>query len=90
MKYLADPVWCWSCEHVHIPTIPAITFRCADCGFGAWDEQTAEDHATVLPDHCVYPSHHQTVLVDWERVRALREAPQGEVTENAEVSHAGS
>lgn len=59
---LLDQVWCLTCQHSHIATIPATTFRCAsDCGFGSWAVSVAEAHATNLPDHLVYPHHHQTV-----------------------------
>lgn len=60
-RRLADDVWCLTCNHKHIPNIPVVTWVCADCGFGSWDDEVAEGHATVLPDHVVHPLHHQTV-----------------------------
>lgn len=62
--HIADDVWCLTCEHVHIPSIPAVTHVCADCGFGQWDLGIAEWHANAYPDHIVYPLHHRTVPLD--------------------------
>jgi hypothetical protein len=75
MRTLLDDVWCLTCEHEHIPDIPATTFRCAsNCGFGAWEIEVAERHATEHPDHVVYPNHHATIpLQDRERAQALRD-----------------
>lgn len=56
---LLDEVWCLSCEHTHIASIPVVTFRCADCGFGAWGETVAESHATSWVEHVVYPHVHR-------------------------------
>lgn len=61
--FLADYVFCRTCVTTHIPTIPSVTFMCAGCGFGAWDDAIAERHAEVLPDHIVYPCCHETVPV---------------------------
>lgn len=58
---LLDEVWCLTCQHSHIATIPATTLRCASCGFGSWAVSVAEAHATSLPAHVVYPHHHQTI-----------------------------
>lgn len=58
---LVDDVWCVTCKHTHIPYLPAVTFRCADCGFGAWSEWVAVEHAELYRDHVVYPQHHVTV-----------------------------
>lgn len=46
-------VWCSTCQHGHIPGIPVVTWKCDDCGFGAWDDRTAMVHAVRLPDHHV-------------------------------------
>lgn len=62
---LLPMVWCRTCEHEHIPAIPAVTFRCAsDCGFGVWDLTLAARHADLYPDHIVYPLHHQTISLE--------------------------
>lgn len=58
---LVDTVWCLSCQHEHIGTIPVTTFRCADCGFGSWGATVAEAHASQYPTHIVHPVHHRTV-----------------------------
>lgn len=58
MRFIVDEVWCISCRHTHIPTIPVTTFLCANCGFGQWSEELAENHATMYPDHVVYPVIH--------------------------------
>jgi hypothetical protein len=62
---LLDEVWCVTCQHTHIATIPATTFRCAGderpCGFGCWGATIASAHAASLPDHIVHPVLHQTV-----------------------------
>ena len=62
--HLHDHVWCTTCEHHHIPTIPAVTYACTDCGFGAWELDVAENHATMLCDHNVLAIHHQTVPLE--------------------------
>lgn len=59
---LLDQVWCNSCQHLHIATIPVVTFRCADCGFGAWGDSVAAAHADGGDNHVVYAQHHATVL----------------------------
>jgi hypothetical protein len=61
---LLDQVWCRTCHHTHIGTIPTHTFRCADCGFGCWGPTVAEAHATMDPDHIVHAVHHQTVSIE--------------------------
>jgi hypothetical protein len=59
---LHDDVWCRTCAHTHIPTIPTVTYKCADCGFGCWDADfAATSHAVPYPDHVVHAVHHQTV-----------------------------
>lgn len=58
---LLDPVWCITCDHEHIATIPSATFACADCGFGAWGSSVAASHAAALPEHVVYVMTHQTI-----------------------------
>lgn len=61
LRDLVDDVWCLTCSHSHIPDLPAVTFACASCGFGAWEVPISEDHATRYPEHVVYAIHHQTV-----------------------------
>lgn len=60
---LLDAVWCLTCQHTHIATIPAITFRCDRCGFGSWGHSVAAAHADSYGDHIVYPQHHATSCV---------------------------
>lgn len=60
---LHDLVWCTTCSHSHIPGIPTVTYACETCGFGAWGDDTAEQHATAHPEHIVYGRHHQTVPI---------------------------
>jgi hypothetical protein len=61
---LLDEVWCLTCDHTHIGTIPVTTFRCAGdndqpCGFGCWGIRVAEAHAETCPSHIVYPLQHR-------------------------------
>ena len=63
---LLGSVWCTTCQHTHIPDIPATTFMCAGdalsgCGFGSWSSDVAENHATNVRSHVVYPVSHVTV-----------------------------
>ena len=59
-RYLTPPnVWCDTCAYEHIPFIPATTFRCHDCGFGAWVPAIALAHAEFYIDHDVYPIVHR-------------------------------
>ena len=66
---IRDDVWCLTCQHSHIPTIPVTTYACGDCGFGAWATVMAVSHASRYADHAVYVVHHQTVpiLGGWEQ-----------------------
>lgn len=64
---LYGDVFCLTCDHAHVATIPAVTFACADCGYGGWIIQVAERHAASYPDHIVHPVHHQTVPLPRER-----------------------
>jgi len=64
---LYGTVWCITCQHPHIPDIPAVTFRCAsECGFGSWSVDLAGIHADMYPDHLVYPIIH-TVVAEQEQ-----------------------
>jgi hypothetical protein len=67
LRPLYGDVWCLTCEHVHVPVMPAVTFRCSDCGYGGWIVQVAEHHAHEYDDHIVYPVHHQTIPMPAER-----------------------
>jgi len=58
---IRDDVWCLTCQHSHIATIPVTTYACSDCGFGAWATVMAVSHANQYVDHAVYVKHHQTV-----------------------------
>ena len=58
---IRDDVWCLTCEHEHIATIPVTTYACGDCGFGVWATSIAVSHASQWPEHVVYVRHHQTV-----------------------------
>lgn len=58
---LLDPVYCLTCDHTHVATIPAVTFRCDSCGFGAWGHSVAAAHADSFPEHVVFPVHHLTL-----------------------------
>lgn len=69
---LLDPVWCETCHHDHVATIPAVTFRCADCGFGCWGHSVAAAHADTLPEHVVHPVVHR--IVESHAEPAAREA----------------
>lgn len=65
-RRLLDDVWCRTCQHIHVATIPVVTFRCAGgpdhgCGYGGWWVTEAAQHASDYPDHIVYPKHHETV-----------------------------
>lgn len=55
-------VWCETCQHTHVGTIPVTTFRCAGddqpCGFGCWGTSVAVAHADGHPDHIVHPVVH--------------------------------
>jgi hypothetical protein len=59
-----DEVWCLTCDHTHIARIPALTYRCADCGYGGWILSIAVTHATDRRTHVVYPLVHQTVPIE--------------------------
>lgn len=69
-RRLLDDVWCRTCQHIHIATIPVVTFRCAGrgqgqgCGYGGWWVNEAGRHAEEWPDHIVYPEHHETVPLE--------------------------
>lgn len=58
---LVDEVWCLTCRHTHIGTIPATTFACYMCGFGSWGHSVAAAHAGMCSDHIVYALHHRTI-----------------------------
>jgi len=51
-------LWCRTCQCRHVPNIPRGTWACADCGFGAWRDDTATEHATLFPEHVVYLRAH--------------------------------
>ena len=64
------PVWCKTCQHVHIPSIPVRTFRCSDedrCGFGSWSPRIAQQHATKEHHHVLPIVHRVRPLTDDER-----------------------
>lgn len=56
--------WCTRCQHEHIPEMPTATYACADCGFGSWSVEIAEDHGRSLAHHTVILRIHN--LVDAE------------------------
>lgn len=58
---LLDLVYCLTCSHEHVATIPAVTFVCDSCGFGSWGHSIAAAHADSFATHIVYPQHHATV-----------------------------
>jgi len=58
-----NKVWCSNCQHTHIPTIPAFTWACRLCGFGAWHLETALGHTASLPWHEVYLEAHPTMPI---------------------------
>lgn len=66
MTYASDDllgltVWCLTCEHTHVSTIPVVTYACGPrCGFGVWSITLAENHATEYPDHLVHAVEHRT------------------------------
>jgi hypothetical protein len=78
---LVEEVWCVTCEHAHIGTIPSTTFRCygdeRPCGFGCWGASVAAAHATNFPGHLVTPTVHVTVPLSW-RSRVTVELFRGE------------
>jgi len=51
-------MWCETCEHTHIASIPEVTYACHSCGFGSWYSQTATDHKILCPGHETYPLVH--------------------------------
>ena len=69
-------VWCLSCAHAHIPTIPVVTYRCngaegqgephVGCGYGGWYPEEAARHADESPGHVVYPVFHRCVPLEEE------------------------
>lgn len=71
------PVWCETCEHIHIPAIPVRTFQCTEeskCGFGVWTHRLAQQHANEYRDHHVIPVIHRVrPLNDEERLAWLVE-----------------
>ncbi len=48
-----DHPYCLTCSARHVPGMPAYTWRCTDCGFGAWSTLLAARHAHSFPDHAV-------------------------------------
>jgi hypothetical protein len=62
LRELYGFVWCLTCETEHVPQIQAVTFQCADCGFGASSVEIAVQHASApwRPEHIVYAVHHRT------------------------------
>lgn len=57
----AKRVWCTNCQHEHISTIPAFTWACRLCGFGAWHLETALNHTASLPWHETYLVAHPVI-----------------------------
>lgn len=51
-------VWCETCQHDHIPGIPAVTWECRDCGWGQWSEADAAAHIRTQPLHRPYRVGH--------------------------------
>ena len=76
-------LWCRTCEHTHIPDIPATTFLCAsECGFGAWSLDVASDHVDRTGGHNVYPIVHTLVpLADREAHECTRRWVEAEVSD---------
>ena len=75
---VAAEVWCETCQHVHIPDIPAVTWLCRDCGWGQWSEVDADAHVEAAPAHRPYRVGH------WipERIRKVakeRDEAQAEI-----------
>lgn len=63
-----DEVWCITCEHTHIPTIPVVTYLCLGgvddehgCGWGQWLPTDAMAHERFNTGHRTYPVMHQVV-----------------------------
>ena len=54
----AAKVWCETCQHEHIPDIPAITWLCRDCGWGQWSEADAVAHVERQAGHRPYRVGH--------------------------------
>lgn len=51
-------MWCETCQHVHIASIPEVTYACHSCGFGSWHSETATEHESLCPGHETYPLGH--------------------------------
>jgi hypothetical protein len=51
-------VWCETCQHTHIASIPEVTYACHSCGFGSWHSEIATEHESLCPGHETYPLSH--------------------------------
>ena len=51
-------VWCETCQHTHIASIPEVTYACHRCGFGSWHSETATEHESLCHGHETYPLGH--------------------------------
>lgn len=60
----AERVWCTNCQHEHIKAIPAFTWACRLCGFGAWHLETALNHTAQIPWHETYLVAHPVVPIE--------------------------
>jgi ribosomal protein L37AE/L43A len=63
---LARP-WCNTCNCAHVANMPAYTWRCRECGFGAQSSATAAGHALRFPEHEVYPIFHRMTIESGEK-----------------------
>lgn len=50
--------WCQTCANEHVANMPAHTWVCDDCGFGAWSYTVAAGHQAAWPEHTVRAKFH--------------------------------
>ncbi len=62
--------WCTTCNHLHIATIPYVTFECHQCGWGQWTIEEAREHEKKCNGHWTFPVTHVLISTDHHRVEA--------------------
>lgn len=85
--HTAEPkIWCETCQHTHIASIPRFTYLCKDCGWGQWYGDQAREHEFWTEENLRVA--HTTYEV--EHVRRSREATtEPQPITDADVEAAG-
>lgn len=65
-------VWCHNCQTKHVSTIPAITFRCRDCGWAQQVYSAGHRHLIDCPGHAITDVRHPVSELEHDTSKCCR------------------